>query len=77
MQAWDVGGNFRDLIRASGALADAELAACFDPAPALGHIDEIFVRAGLEPGSPGLSSPGDGGSAVPLLDRVEGGRRHG
>jgi len=77
MQAWDGGGNFRDLIRASGALSDAELAACFDPAPALGHIDEIFVRAGLEPGPPGLSSPGDAGSAAPPLDRVEGGRRHG
>jgi adenylosuccinate lyase len=49
MQAWDEGGNFRDLIRASGALTDAELAACFDPAPALRHIDEIFARAGLEP----------------------------
>jgi adenylosuccinate lyase len=49
MQAWDGGGNFRELIRASGALTDAELAACFDPAPALRHIDEIFARAGLEP----------------------------
>lgn len=49
MQAWDGGGNFRELIRATGALTDAELAACFDPAPALRHIDEIFVRAGLEP----------------------------
>jgi len=47
MKAWDGGGNFRDLIRASGALSEAEIAACFDPAPSLRHIDEIFVRAGL------------------------------
>lgn len=56
MQAWDGGGNFRELIRATGALTDAELAACFDPAPALRHIDEIFVRAGLEP-APGGGAP--------------------
>jgi adenylosuccinate lyase len=47
MRAWDAGGNFRELIRASGTLSDAELAECFDPAPALRHIDEIFARAGL------------------------------
>jgi adenylosuccinate lyase len=70
MQAWDGGANFKDLIRASGALTDAELAACFDPAPALGHMDEIFVRAGLE-------TADGGGSATPARDRVEGGRRHG
>ena len=70
MQAWDGGGSFRDLIRESGALTDAEIAACFDPAPALGHIDEIFIRAGLE-------TADGGGSAAAARDRVEGGRRHG
>lgn len=49
MQAWDGGGNFRDLIRAAGVLPEPELTACFDPAPALRYVDEIFVRAGLEP----------------------------
>ena len=71
MQAWDGGGNFRELIRASGALTEAELAACFDPAPALAHIDEIFVRAGLEPG------PAASGAAPAASLQIEGGRRHG
>jgi adenylosuccinate lyase len=68
MQAWDGGGNFRELIRASGALTDAELAACFDPAPALRHVDEIFVRAGLE-------SPTD--NADPRGRAAEGSARRG
>jgi adenylosuccinate lyase len=65
MQAWDAGGNFRDLIRASGALTDAELAACFDPAPALRHIDEIFARAGLEPRSAGAGPAGPASETAP------------
>jgi len=50
MRAWEGHGRFRDLLRASGALSDAELDACFDPADALGHVDEIFVRVGLGEG---------------------------
>src|SRR5205807_691713 len=40
-------GRFRDLIRESGALPDAELEACFDAAAALRHVDAIFTRLGL------------------------------
>ncbi len=47
MQAWEGRGEFRDLIGASGALTDAELAACFDVRHALRHVDEIFARVGL------------------------------
>jgi len=47
MQAWDRGGSFRELVRASGALTDEELAACFDPAHAVRHVDEILARVGL------------------------------
>ncbi|HLJ62038.1 MAG TPA: adenylosuccinate lyase [bacterium] len=52
MRAWDSGGSFRDLVRASGALTDAELAACFDPAYAVRHIDAIFARVGLDAVAP-------------------------
>jgi len=47
MRAWEGHGRFRDLLRASGALSDAELDACFDPSYALRHVDEIFARVGL------------------------------
>ena len=47
MRAWDEGRSFRELVRATGALTDAALDACFDPAPAFRHVDEIYARAGL------------------------------
>jgi adenylosuccinate lyase len=47
MQAWDGRGRFRDLVRASGALTDAELDACFDVRQSLRYVDEIFTRVGL------------------------------
>ena len=52
MAAWEGKGRFRDLVRAgiagAGALTDADLDACFDPAPALRHVDEIFARVGFD-----------------------------
>ena len=48
MRAWEGEGRFRDLVRASGALPDAELDACFDPADALRHLEMIFARLGLD-----------------------------
>jgi len=59
MRAWDDGLSFRELVRATGALTNEALDACFDPAPALRHIDEIFARAGL--GAPDAGT----GPAVP------------
>ncbi|HYM71256.1 MAG TPA: adenylosuccinate lyase [bacterium] len=56
MRAWDGGGSFRDLVRASGALTDAELAACFDASHALQHIDAIFARVGLDAVGPAAPS---------------------
>ncbi len=47
MQAWEGRGRFRDLVRASGVLTDAELDACFDVRQSLRHVDEIFTRVGL------------------------------
>jgi len=47
-QAWEGQGAFRELVRASGALTDAELDACFDPAAAVRYVDAIFARAGLD-----------------------------
>ena len=47
MRAWEGEGRFRDLLRASGKLSDAELDALFDPSDALRHVDEIFARVGL------------------------------
>jgi adenylosuccinate lyase len=47
MRAWEGQGQFRELLRASGPLSDAELAACFDASHVLRHIDEIFARLGL------------------------------
>ncbi len=47
MRAWDEGQSFRELVRATKALTDEALDACFDPAPALRHVDEIFARVGL------------------------------
>ncbi|HVI84506.1 MAG TPA: adenylosuccinate lyase, partial [bacterium] len=48
MRAWEGEGRFRDLVRASGALPDAELDASFDPADALRHLEMIFARLGLD-----------------------------
>jgi adenylosuccinate lyase len=48
MRAWEGEGRFRDLLRASGTLSDAELDACFDASYALRHVDEVFARVGLE-----------------------------
>ena len=48
MRAWEGEGRFRDLVRASGALPDAELDACFDPTDALRHVEMIFARLGLD-----------------------------
>jgi adenylosuccinate lyase len=48
MRAWEGQGRFRDLVRASGALPDVELDACFDPADALRHVEMIFARLGLD-----------------------------
>jgi adenylosuccinate lyase len=48
MRAWEGEGRFRDLVRASGALPDAELDACFDPAEAVRHVEMIFARLGLD-----------------------------
>ncbi|HYM90664.1 MAG TPA: adenylosuccinate lyase [bacterium] len=47
MRAWEEQGGFRELLRASGGLSDAELDVCFDPSYALRHVDEIFARVGL------------------------------
>ena len=59
MRAWEGRGRFRDLLRESGALSDTELDACFDPADALGHVDEIFLRVGLAegPAAPAARAP--------------------
>jgi len=47
MRAWEGQGRFRELLRASGALSDADLEACFDASHALRHVDMIFARVGL------------------------------
>ncbi|MBX6377167.1 MAG: adenylosuccinate lyase [Clostridia bacterium] len=51
MEAWETGRPFRELVAADEAvrrrLTPQELAACFDPAPHLRHVDEIFARLGL------------------------------
>jgi adenylosuccinate lyase len=47
MRAWEGQGRFSELLRASGALSDAELEACFDASHALRHVDMIFARVGL------------------------------
>jgi adenylosuccinate lyase len=48
MRAWEGQGRFRDLVRASGALPEGELDACFDPGDALRHVGTIFARLGLD-----------------------------
>jgi adenylosuccinate lyase len=48
MRAWEGEGRFRDLVRASGALPEADLDACFDPGDALRYVDKIFARLGLD-----------------------------
>ncbi len=47
MRAWEGQGRFRELLRASGALSDIELDACFDASHAVRHVDTIFARVGL------------------------------
>ena len=63
MRAWEGQGQFRELLRASGALSDAELDACFDPSDALRHVDEIFARVGLgdRPAAPAGRAAGPAG----------------
>jgi adenylosuccinate lyase len=61
MRAWDAGQSFRELVRETGTLTDVELAACFDVAPALRYVDEIFARVGLD--APPAAPPADGSSA--------------
>jgi adenylosuccinate lyase len=51
MRAWEGHGAFRDLLRASGALTDQELDACFDARHAVRYVDEIFARVGLADGA--------------------------
>jgi adenylosuccinate lyase len=65
MQAWEGRGRFRDLVRASGVLTDAELDACFDAKAALRHVDEIFARVGL-------GAPPPGPAAAPPAARERG-----
>jgi adenylosuccinate lyase len=47
-------GRFRDLLAQAGALPPDVLAACFDLAPYLAHVDAILARAGIpaDAGSP-------------------------
>lgn len=51
MRAWAEQTPFRDLLAAdpevAAVLSQEELAACFDPAYHLAHIDEIFARVGI------------------------------
>jgi adenylosuccinate lyase len=48
MAVWEGRGGFRELLAADpdlrGALGDGELAACFDPARYLRHVDAIYER---------------------------------
>jgi adenylosuccinate lyase len=59
MRAWDRGESFRELVRASGALTDGELTACFDASYAVRHVDAIFARVGLG-GAGADEGPGSG-----------------
>jgi adenylosuccinate lyase len=48
MRTWDGAGDFHDLLAADPAVAEvldaARLAACFDPARLLRHVDDVFRR---------------------------------
>ena len=48
MQVWKEGGSFESRLWADGAVAKRmsrdQLAACFDPAPYLAHVDKVFDR---------------------------------
>lgn len=68
MQAWEGRGRFRDLVRASGALTDAELEGCFDAAESVRYTDAIFARAGLAGGADNAGGM-DGESAVAVRGR--------
>lgn len=62
MRAWEGGGVFSDLIRASGMLTDGELRACFDASHALRYVDTIFARTGLDAaGAEPVPAPSMGG----------------
>jgi adenylosuccinate lyase len=52
-RALDGEGRFRDLLLAAGALSEEALAACFDLAPYLAHVDVILERAGILRGTGG------------------------
>ncbi|HUY60959.1 MAG TPA: adenylosuccinate lyase [Candidatus Dormibacteraeota bacterium] len=60
-------GHFRDAVAAdpdvAGRLSPAALAACFDPAPALAHIDLLLERVGLLPAAPLAAAPGGTGAS--------------
>jgi adenylosuccinate lyase len=48
-------GSFRDLLAAASVLPAATLAACFDLAPYLAHVDTILERAGIPKDAAGAS----------------------
>ncbi|MDR9391561.1 MAG: adenylosuccinate lyase [Trueperaceae bacterium] len=49
LRAWEGEGTLQDLLAADPdvTLTDAELAAAFDPAPYLAHVDALYARRGL------------------------------
>ena len=55
LAAWDEGGSFRERIaeRADLPLKPEQLAACFDLALHLEHVDQVFTRLGLDSGAAG------------------------
>jgi adenylosuccinate lyase len=77
MRAWEGQGQFRELLRASGALSDAELDRCFDPSGALRHVDEIFARVGLgdRPAVPAGRRPRETGDQAHPGSGAQGGGR--
>ena len=62
LTAWDGGPSFRDALLADatvrGLLDPAEIAALFDPAAQLVHVDAIFARLGLLPAPESTSHDG-------------------
>ncbi len=74
--AWEGRGRFRDLIRASGKLTDAELDACFDAAASLRHVETIFARVGLS-GAAGTAESAGGTEAARGESAVAGRRGEG
>ncbi|MFQ5648837.1 MAG: adenylosuccinate lyase [bacterium] len=51
MQAWEQGGNFKDIVKSSGQIkqyvSDSEIESCFNLNKNLRHVDFIFGRVGL------------------------------